>query len=103
MHSCAYMNFNQEPLTTPEFTGRAANGTGKARYIIIGGFLAAGKTTASGKLRHTLSDRTFWAFAAAAVSLASWTGTLRAGTIYVPNGSFESPVVPPVTPYAIPD
>jgi len=90
-------------MPTPEFTGRAANGTGKARYSIIGGFLAAGKTTVSGKLRHTLSDRVLWAFAAAAVSLATWTGTLRAGTIYVPNGSFESPVVPPVTPYAIPD
>ena len=90
-------------MTAPEFTGRAANGTGKARCILIGGFLAAGKTTASGKLRHTLSDRAFCALAAAAVFLATWTGTLQAGTIYVPNGSFESPVVAPVTPYAIPD
>ena len=28
---------------------------------------------------------------------------LRAGTIYIPNASFESPVVPPVSPYAVPD
>ena len=34
---------------------------------------------------------------------AAGPATLRAGTIYVPNGSFESPVVPPVSPYAGPD
>jgi hypothetical protein len=37
------------------------------------------------------------------VALASWTAPLQAGTIYIPNASFESPVVPPVSPYAIPD
>ena len=30
-------------------------------------------------------------------------GPLFAGTLYLPNGSFESPVVPPVAPYAAPD
>jgi hypothetical protein len=37
------------------------------------------------------------------LALAACAGTLRAGTIPIPNGSFESPVVPPVSPYAIPD
>jgi hypothetical protein len=36
-------------------------------------------------------------------ALAAWTTPLQAGTIAIPNGSFESPVVPPVTPYAVPD
>jgi len=36
-------------------------------------------------------------------ALAAWTTPLRAGTIAIPNGSFESPVVPPVSPYAAPD
>jgi hypothetical protein len=36
----------------------------------------------------------------AIVSLAAWTGPLQAGTIDIPNGSFESPVVPPIAPYA---
>ncbi len=88
-------------MTTHKTTGRAASGTGKARYNIIGGFLLeAGKTAAFRKLRRTLSGCALWAFAAAAVSLATWTGTLRAGTIYVPNYSFESPVVPESFPYA---
>ncbi len=34
--------------------------------------------------------------------LALWGGALQAGNIYVPNHSFESPVVPPVSPYASP-
>lgn len=63
----------------------------KARYMMIGGFLGAGKTTAAGKLRLTLTGRLLWAFAAAAASLATGAGTLRAGTIDIPNGSFESP------------
>src|SRR5664279_5255794 len=37
------------------------------------------------------------------VALAAWTTPLRAVTIAIPNGSFESPVVPPVVPYAAPD
>lgn len=78
-------------MTTPKSKGRAAGGTGKPRYSMIGGFLGAGKTTAFAKLRLALTGRALWAFAAAAASLATWTGTLRAGTIYIPNGSFESP------------
>ena len=77
-------------MTTPKSKGRAAGGTGKARYIMIGGFLGAGKTAASWKLRLISTGRVLWAFAAAA-SLAAWSDTLRAGTIYIPNGSFESP------------
>ena len=80
-------------MTTPQSKGRAAGGAGKARCIIIGGPLGAAKTTASGKLYRTLSGRALWVFAAAAVSLATWTGTLRAGTIYIPNASFGLPVV----------
>ena len=29
-------------------------------------------------------------------ALVAWTSPLQAGTIAIPNGSFESPVVPPV-------
>ena len=36
------------------------------------------------------------------MALALWGGALQAGNIYVPNSSFESPVVPPVTPFAGP-
>lgn len=36
-------------------------------------------------------------------ALVAWTTPLRAVTIAIPNGSFESPVVPPVAPYAAPD
>jgi hypothetical protein len=35
-------------------------------------------------------------------ALAAWTAPLQAGTVYLPNASFESPVVPPVSPYAYP-
>ena len=37
------------------------------------------------------------------LALAAWTAPLRAGTLYLPNASFEAPVVPPVSPYAGPD
>ncbi len=36
-------------------------------------------------------------------TLVAWTGALQAGTITIPNGSFESPVVPTQYPFAIPD
>src|ERR1017187_336469 len=36
-------------------------------------------------------------------ALVAWTGPLRAATIYLPNASFESPLVPPVDPFAGPD
>ncbi len=36
------------------------------------------------------------------MAFALWGGALQAGNIYVPNFSFESPVVPPVTPFAGP-
>ena len=73
-------------MTTPQSQGKGAGG--------------AGKTTAFGKLRRSLSGHAHWALGATAVALATWTGTLRAGTIYVPNYSFESPVVPEIFPYA---
>ena len=37
------------------------------------------------------------------LALAGWTAPLQAGTIGIPNGSFESPLVPPVSPYAVLD
>src|SRR5208283_3230513 len=43
------------PMTTLE-TARQP-GTGQARYIMIGGFLGAGKTTAVGELARHLSER----------------------------------------------
>ena len=37
------------------------------------------------------------------LTFVAWTGALQAGTVYVPNASFESPAVPPAPPYAGPD
>ena len=37
------------------------------------------------------------------LALAAWNGPLQAGPLFLPNASFESPVVPPVSPYAGPD
>ena len=42
-------------MTTPKSKGGAAGGTGPARFIMIGGFLGAGKTTAVGKLAARLT------------------------------------------------
>ena len=39
----------------------------------------------------------------ALLALAAWTGPLQAGPLFLSNASFESPVVPPVSPYAIPE
>ena len=36
------------------------------------------------------------------LALAAWTGPVQAGPLFLPNASFESPVVPQVSPYAIP-
>ena len=44
-------------MTTPLSKGRTPGGTGKARYIMIGGFLGAGKTTAVGKLAARLAEQ----------------------------------------------
>jgi G3E family GTPase len=44
-------------MTTPKSKGRAVGGTGKARYIMIGGFLGAGKTTAVSKLAARLTGQ----------------------------------------------
>ncbi|MGD0259784.1 MAG: GTP-binding protein [Verrucomicrobiota bacterium] len=44
-------------MTTPKSNGGAAGGTGKARFIMIGGFLGAGKTTAVGKLAARLTGQ----------------------------------------------
>ena len=66
-------------MTTPQSQGKGAGGAGKA--------------TVFGKLRRSLSGRALWSFAAAAACLAAGTGTLQAGTIYIPNASFELPVV----------
>jgi hypothetical protein len=57
--------------------------------IIIRDSLVEGRTPAFRRLR--LAARVLWAFVAAAAYLALETGTLWAGTIPIPNGSFESP------------
>lgn len=44
-------------MTAPESKGGAAGGADKARYIMIGGFLGAGKTTAVGKLAARLTGQ----------------------------------------------
>lgn len=36
------------------------------------------------------------------LAVAAWTSPVQAGPLFLPNASFESPVVPPVSPYAIP-
>jgi hypothetical protein len=37
------------------------------------------------------------------VAFAAWIAPLQAETIYIPNGSFESPLAPTNAPYAMPD
>jgi G3E family GTPase len=44
-------------MTTPKSKGGAAGGTGPARFIMIGGFLGAGKTTAVGRLAARLTEQ----------------------------------------------
>ncbi len=44
-------------MTTLKSEGRAAGGTGPARFILIGGFLGASKTTAVGKLAARLTKQ----------------------------------------------
>jgi G3E family GTPase len=44
-------------MTGPKSKGRAAGGTGPARFIMIGGFLGAGKTTAVGRLAARLTEQ----------------------------------------------
>ncbi len=44
-------------MTSPETPIQAITAKGKARYIMIGGFLGAGKTTAVGKLAKRLSEQ----------------------------------------------
>ena len=53
----AHIRSYHEPMTARKSKGRAAGGTGKPRYIIIGGFLGSGKTTAVGKLARHLSEQ----------------------------------------------
>ena len=44
-------------MTVPKSKGGAAGGTGPARFIMIGGFLGAGKTTAVGRLAARLTEQ----------------------------------------------
>jgi Ni2+-binding GTPase involved in maturation of urease and hydrogenase len=44
-------------MTAPKPKGRAAVGPGTARFIMIGGFLGAGKTTAVGRLAARLTEQ----------------------------------------------
>jgi G3E family GTPase len=44
-------------MTAPKSNGGAAGGTGPARFIMIGGFLGAGKTTAVGRLAARLTEQ----------------------------------------------
>lgn len=50
-----------------------------------------------------MAARYLFAVVVATAALVACAGTLQAATLYVPNGSFESPVVPPSAPYASPD
>jgi hypothetical protein len=77
-------------MTTPKSNSREADSS----------FGSAKTTIAAWKPRLTLAGRALLSVVAAAACLAAGTGTLRAGTIYVPNGSFESQVAP--DPYAPP-
>ena len=52
----AHIRFHHEPMTTPTSKDRPA-GNSKAKYIMIGGFLGAGKTTAVGKLAARLTGQ----------------------------------------------
>lgn len=62
----------------------------KSDDFLIGGCCSAGRATTM-------------AILVAIAVVAARTGRLVAGTLDVPNNSFESPVVPPVSPYAAPD
>jgi hypothetical protein len=65
---------------------------------------AAGKRQSSGAVhRGLLAARSLTALALGALALSASTGPVLAGALFVPNYSFESPVVPPVSPYAGPD
>jgi len=44
-------------MTAPKSKGEAADGTGSARFIMVGGFLGAGKTTAVGRLATRLTEQ----------------------------------------------
>jgi G3E family GTPase len=44
-------------MTALKSKGGAAGGTGPARFIMIGGFLGAGKTTAVGRLAARLTEQ----------------------------------------------
>jgi hypothetical protein len=48
------------------------------------------------------SIRAFWSCVAAAAAFVSWPRTVQASTIYVPDYSFESPVIGTNSPYAAP-
>jgi len=52
---------------------------------------------------RALTARHLFVVVVATAALVACAGTLHAATLYVPNGSFESPVVPPSAPYASPD
>jgi hypothetical protein len=86
-------------MATPKSNDRAAGGTGEAHSLLARGLLGAAKIPAAGKLRLALAGHALWSVAAAAC-LAAGTGPLRAGTIHLPNGSFESQVAP--NPYVAP-
>src|SRR5687767_6634350 len=58
MHHCAYiLKPGRQLLDSMTKKKAAAKKPVKARYIMIGGFLGAGKTTAVGKLAQALSDQ----------------------------------------------
>jgi hypothetical protein len=59
----------------------------------------------TGRVRPVISGagRCFMAFALGLAALTGSTGALQAGLTYVPNRSFETPPVPPESPYATPD
>jgi Ni2+-binding GTPase involved in maturation of urease and hydrogenase len=53
----AHIHIFDAPMTAPKPKGRAAVGPGTARFIMIGGFLGAGKTTAVGRLAARLTEQ----------------------------------------------
>jgi hypothetical protein len=87
-------------MTTQKFDSGRAAGSGGACSILTGGSPERDATRAGRGPGLASARRTLWAVAAAAASLAVGTGTLPAGTISVPNGSFESQVAP--NPYVPP-
>jgi hypothetical protein len=66
-------------------------------------FAARGKMKTSDSMIASAAARRSAIAMLCSVALLACAGALQAATLYIPNSSFESPVLPPVSPYAGPE